>query len=240
MAVRDTGVGGGDGADADRLARLGVSARLNVLTQGLHGRANAVLNIGHGTLRLTDNRLPFRLNGKVNDNNLSLDSAIPVELRGDVTAPYLALLPGALLRLVGGVSDVLDIDTARLPLAGIQLSSAGINGRLQAILQARMGDSGRFTLHLDGKAVNFWPDAGDWRWRLWGDGELKPFGARWRIAGRGAWQDQVLRLNEAQGEMDRFRYGLIDARAPRLRLTTPMEWRRGTDHPALAGALEMT
>lgn len=222
------------------LAGLGVSARLNVLTQGLRGRANAVLNIGPGPLRLTDNHLPFRLNGMVNDNNLSLDAAIPGELRGDVTAPYLALLPGALLRLVGGVSDVLDIDTARLPLAGIQLSSAGVNGRLQAILQARYGDSGRFILYLDGKAVNFWPDAGDWRWRLWGDGQLKPFGARWRIAGRGAWQDHLLRLNEAQGEMDRFRYGLIDARAPRLRLTTPLEWRRGTDHPSLAGALEMT
>ncbi|WP_050747636.1 hypothetical protein [Sodalis glossinidius] len=64
------------------------------------------------------------------------------------------------MRLTGSVSDVLDIDTARLSLAGIRLSSAGVNGRLQAILQARTGDSGRFTLHLDGKAVNFWPDAG--------------------------------------------------------------------------------
>lgn len=224
----------------DGLAGLGISARLNVLTQGLRGRANAVLNIGPGPLRLTDNRLPFRLNGMVNDNALSLDVAIPGELRGDVTAPYLALLPGALLRLVGGVSDMFDIDSARLPLAGVQLSSAGVNGRLQAILQARAGNHGRFTLHLDGKAVNFWPDAGDWRWRLWGNGELRPFGASWRIAGRGAWQELILRLSAAQGEMDRFRYGLIDARAPRLRLTAPLVWRRGGDAPALAGKLEMS
>ncbi|WP_148203498.1 hypothetical protein [Sodalis glossinidius] len=60
------------------------------------------------------------------------------------------------------------------------------------------------------------------------------------IAGRCAWQDQILRLSEAEGEMDRFRYGLIDARAPRLRLTTPLEWRRGAKDPALAGVLEMT
>lgn len=217
----------------DGLGGLGVSARLNVLTQGLRGRANAVLNIGPGPLRLTDNRLPFRLNGRVNDNALSLDAAIPGELRGDVSAPYLALLPGALLRLVGGVSDMFDIDSARLPLAGVQFSSAGVNGRLQAILQARAGNHGRFTLHLDGKAVNFWPDAGDWRWRLWGNGELRPFGASWRIAGRGAWQDHILCLSAAQGEMDRFRYGLIDARAPRLRLTAPLVWRRGDDAPAL-------
>lgn len=222
------------------LSGMILTARLNLLTQGLRGRANAVLTVGPGPLRLVDNQLDFRLTGLVNLDNLSLDAAIPGQLRGSLADPTLALLPGALLRLVGQVSDVLDIHTARLPLAGIQISGRGMNGRLQAILQANAVQSGQFTLHMDGKAEDFWPDSGHWQWRYWGAGQLPAFASHWRLAGRGHWVADQIEIGELSATLDRLNYGLMQVASPRLSLLQPLRWKRNAPAASFAGKLRLS
>ncbi|WP_413722815.1 YdbH family protein [Sodalis sp. RH24] len=223
-----------DGPDA-----LGLTARMNMLTQGLRGKANAVLTVGPGPLRLSDNALDFRFTGTANQGGLSLSASIPGQLRGLLTDPTLALLPGALLRVTGLISEALSINSARLPLAGVQVSSRGLSGRLQAILQANVPDYGHFTLHMDGRALDFLPDKGEWRWRYWGGGNLTPFEARWDIAGRGSWLADQIELTELSSGLDQIHYGLVSVAVPRLALTAPLRWRRGEHNPAFSGALRV-
>ncbi|MFX7853806.1 hypothetical protein ABTK08_19850, partial [Acinetobacter baumannii] len=87
------------------------------------------------------------------------------------------------------------LEEARLPLAGVKVTAAGITGRLQAIINASDSYWGRFKLHLDGKAQDFWPDHGNWQWRYWGNGQLPPLQAAWDVAGSGSWQDSTLILD---------------------------------------------
>ncbi|NDL62359.1 YdbH family protein [Enterobacteriales bacterium SAP-6] len=222
------------------LDRLGVTARMNVLTQGLRGKANAVLTVGPGPLRLADNALDFRFTGVANQGGLSLSASIPGQLRGVITDPTLAMLPGALLRVTGLISEVLNISSARLPLAGVQVSSRGLSGRLQAILLANAPGYGHFTLHMDGRATDFLPDRGQWRWRYWGGGNLAPFEARWDIKGRGSWLANTIELSELSSGLNQLNYGLAGVVAPRLSLTAPLRWRRDERDPAFSGVLVIT
>ncbi|WP_413738826.1 YdbH domain-containing protein [Sodalis sp. RH21] len=218
---------------------LAITARMNMLTQGLRGKANAVLTVGPGPLRLVDNALDFHFTGTANQGDLALYASIPGQLRGLLTDPILAMLPGALLRVVGPVSPLLNINSARLPLAGVQLSARGLSGRLQAILQADATDYGRFTLHMDGRATDFLPDKGQWRWRYWGGGYLAPFSAQWDISGRGSWLAQTIELSELSSGLNRLSYGLVNVVTPRLSLLSPLRWVRDERQPALAGALRL-
>ncbi|TCV99846.1 YdbH family protein [Biostraticola tofi] len=218
---------------------MGISARVNMLSQGLRGKANAVLAVGPGPLSITDNQLDLRLTGRANHDDLSVNIALPARLEGPLTSPRLAMLPGALVRLVGQVSDVLDIDNARLPLAGVKLTSQGIDGRLQAILAAANPQSGRLKLHLDGRASQFLPDKGTWRWRYWGGGELKPINGAWTLDGRGSWIDDTVSLTELNGRLNSLHYGLISARRPALSLKTPFHWRRSAANPSLSGEVRL-
>lgn len=93
--------------------------------------------------------------------------------RGSLADPQLTFAPGALLRSRGRVIDALDIDEIRWPLAGVEVTPRGVDGRLQAILRAHENEMGDFVLHLDGLANDFLPDAGRWRWRYWGQEALR-------------------------------------------------------------------
>ncbi|TCL02523.1 YdbH family protein [Sodalis ligni] len=221
------------------LVGLEISARLNVLTEGLRGKANAVLNLGPGKIGLTDNALDFRLTGLANQGDLSLDASIPGQLRGPLSDPVLVMSPGALLRVVGPLFNVLNITSARLPLAGMQLSSRGLSGRLQAILLADAARMGNLTLHLDGRASNFLPDQGQWRWRYWGNGYLSPFHARWDINGRGSWLEDMIELSEMNSGFDGLEYGLVQVDEPRLKLVTPFRWQRKASQPAFSGGVSL-
>ncbi|WP_213992366.1 YdbH family protein [Sodalis sp. dw_96] len=218
---------------------LEIIARLNVLTEGLRGKANAVLNLGPGKISLTDNALDFRLTGLANQGDLSLDASIPGQLRGPLGDPVLVMSPGALLRVSGPLLNVLNITSARLPLAGMQLSSRGLSGRLQAILLADAAHLGRLALHLDGRATDFLPDQGQWRWRYWGDGYLSPFRARWDINGRGSWLGDMIELSEMNSGFDGLEYGLVHADVPRLKLISPFRWRRKASQPSFSGAVSL-
>ncbi|HEY0208130.1 YdbH family protein [Acerihabitans sp.] len=223
-----------DGPDA-----LGLTARMNMLTQGLRGKANAVLTVGPGPLRLMNNALDFRFTGTANLGGLSISASIPGQMRETLADPTLAMLPGALLRVTGPISQVLSINSARLPLAGVRVSSRGLSGRLQAILQADAPGYGRFTLHMDGRALDFLPDTGEWRWRYWGGGNLTPFGARWDIKGRGSWLADTIELTELSSGLNHISYGLAEVAVPRLTLTAPLRWRRNEHNPAFSGALRI-
>ncbi len=227
------------GPRQDAVNGIDITARMNMLTQGLRGKANAVLSLGPGSLGLTDNALAFHFTGLANMGDLSLDASIPGQLRGPLIDPTLALLPGALLRVVGPVSRALNINSARLPLAGIRVSSQGLNGRLQAILQADATNYGRFNLHMDGRATDFLPDRGQWRWRYWGGGYVAPFLARWDINGRGSWLAQTIELSELSSGFNQLNYGLVKAATPRVSLLAPLRWRRDASQPALSGALRL-
>ncbi|KAA9001980.1 YdbH family protein [Affinibrenneria salicis] len=208
------------------LEQTQIEARLNVLTQGHNGKANAVLTLGPGRASLIDSDLNFRLTGQANQASTSMAASVPGVLRGSLLNPQVALLPGAFVRAWGDVSPTLRLDEARWPLAGIRITPAGVNGRLQAIVRAHDSYWGRFKLHLDGGARDFWPDRGEWRWKYWGSGQLPPLRARWDVAGRGRWQDTLVEVTELSSGFDRLYYGMVTVRAPRLTLRQPLRWQR--------------
>ncbi len=144
-----------------------ISARLNVITDGHNGKGNAVLTLGPGKVGLTDSDLRFQLTGQANLSDFSMTASIPGIVSGTILNPTLVLQSGSLLRLWGNATPEMKLEEARLPLAGVKVTAAGITGRLQAIINASDSYWGRFKLHLDGKAQDFWPDHGNWQWRYW-------------------------------------------------------------------------
>uniref|UniRef100_A0A8R2D872 Uncharacterized protein n=1 Tax=Acyrthosiphon pisum TaxID=7029 RepID=A0A8R2D872_ACYPI len=216
-----------------------VSGRFNLLTQGRGGKGNLVLSVGPGTLSLTDSALPFQLTGESKFADLQLFGSMPGILHGMLTDPQITLKQGALLRLRGRLLSTLEVDEARWPLAGVTLASRGINGRLQAILKAHDPNFGRFTLHLDGRASDFWPDSGRWNWRYWGDGMMQPLNAKWDVKGTGSWQDTLISLDTLNTGFDQLAYGMVQVDKPRLTLTAPVRWQRDVAHPAFNGGFTL-
>ncbi|HBV39437.1 MAG TPA: YdbH family protein [Erwinia sp.] len=221
------------------LSEMEMTGRLNVLTQGRGGKGNVVLSVGPGRLDWTQSQLPFRLTGESKLAQLLFFASIPGTLQGPLLDPVLHLHPGALLRMRGRLLSTLKVDEARWPLSGVTVSSAGIDGRLQAILTAHDAQLGRFRLHLDGRATAFWPDKGRWLWGYWGDGFMAPLAAKWDVKGRGNWQDRQIELNSLSTGFDRIRYGGVTMIAPRLTLAEPVRWRRDETDPAFSGRFRL-
>jgi hypothetical protein len=233
------GVSAGVSNWAEGLDAMQISARLNVITAGHNGKGNAVLTLGPGKLSLVDSDLAFRLTGQANFADFSATASIPGVIGGSALNPTLSLQPGSLLRAWGNVSPEMKLEEMRLPLAGVNVTLAGISGRLQAIIRASDSYWGKVHVHLDGKAQNFWPDSGDWQWRYWGRGRLPPLQANWDVAGSGRWQGPTLVLDRLSSGFDRLQYGLVTVAAPRLSLREPLVWQRGDEAPSLGGALQL-
>ncbi|OSN06903.1 hypothetical protein AU510_06750 [Lonsdalea britannica] len=216
-----------------------LEARVNMLTQGHNGRANAVLTLGPGSLGLSDSNLRIQLAGQANLANLSFSATLPGMLRGALLNPDLVLLPGSLLRAWGQPQSGLTLEDARWPLAGIVVNAQGVSGRLQAIVKANDAYWGRFSLHMDGKAERFWPDNGLWHWRYWGKGQLPPLQGRWDIAGRGRWEDALLEVSTLSSGLNQLRYGAMTVAKPRLTLVKPLRWQRDQTQDAFDGAFRL-
>ncbi|WP_034946535.1 YdbH family protein [Erwinia oleae] len=216
-----------------------IVGRLNVLTQGRGGKGNVVLSLGPGHLDFVNSALPFRITGESKLAQLQFYAGLPGDVQGALSDPHILLKPGALLRMKGRLLSTLEVDEARWPLAGVTLSSAGLSGRLQAILTAHDPRRGRFRLHLDGGARDFWPDKGLWRWRYWGDGAIAPLAATWDISGRGRWEDTVIELTSLSTGFDRIAYGSVNVNSPRLTLTAPLRWQRDQKNPLMTGQFRL-
>ncbi|WP_199635998.1 YdbH family protein [Serratia sp. PAMC26656] len=216
-----------------------ISARLNVITAGHNGKGNAVLTLGPGKVGLIDSDLRFQLTGQANLADFSMTASIPGILSGTILNPTLVLQPGSLLRLWGNATSEMKLEEARLPLAGVKVTAGGITGRLQAIISASDSYWGRFKLHLDGKAQEFWPDHGNWQWRYWGKGQLPPLLAAWDVAGSGSWQDTTIVLDRLSTGFDKLKYGLVTVDAPRLSLGQPLRWQRGEQNPAFNADIQL-
>ncbi|AUH00561.1 YdbH family protein [Prodigiosinella confusarubida] len=216
-----------------------IEARINILTQGHNGKANAVLVLGPGTLGMVDSNLRFQLTGQANLKAVSFSASLPGILRGPVLNPTLSILPGALLRAWGKLKPDMTLEEARWPLAGITVSEAGVSGRLQAIVRVRDAYWGRSRLHFDGVAHDFWPDNGNWQWRYWGRGELLPFQGHWDIAGHGYWKDSLLEVSALSCGLDHIHYGAITVVKPRLTLAQPLRWQRDKTAKSLQMALRL-
>lgn len=216
-----------------------ISGRLNVLTEGDAGKGNAVLTVGPGRLSMENSAMPLQLTGEAKQDDLILYARLPATLSGSLHDPQLLFEPGALLRSRGRIIDALNIDDIRWPLAGVKLTQQGIDGRLQAILRAHENEMGDFVLHLDGQARDFLPDKGLWQWRYWGNGNFTPMNARWDVAGKGEWRDEVIALTDLSTGFDKLQYGSMRVSQPRLVLDNPVRWRRSADNPAFSGALSL-
>ena len=210
-----------------------------MLTQGQAGKGNAVLNFGPGKLSMDNSQLPLQLTGEAKQADLILYARLPAQLSGSLTDPTLAFEPGALLRSKGRVIDSLDIDEIRWPLAGVKVTQRGVDGRLQAILQAHENELGDFVLHMDGLANDFLPDAGRWQWRYWGKGSFTPMNATWDVAGKGEWHDSTITLTDLSTGFDQLQYGTMTVEKPRLILDKPVVWVRDAQHPSFSGALSL-
>lgn len=221
------------------LEQTQIRGRFNLLTAGRGGKGNLVLSVGPGKLSLTDSALPFQLTGESKFADLQLYGTIPGQLHGMLSDPQLSLQPGALLRLRGRLLSTLEVDEARWPLAGVSVASRGINGRLQAILNAHDPSFGRFRLHLDGRASDFWPDSGRWNWRYWGEGVMAPLSARWDVKGTGSWHDTLISLDTLNTGFDQLAYGMVQVDKPRLTLTAPVRWQRDVAQPAFNGGFAL-
>ena len=216
-----------------------ITGRFNLLTQGRGGKGNLVLSVGPGNLSFTDSALPFQLTGESKFANLQLYGSMPGLLHGMLTDPQLSLKQGALLRLRGRLLSTLEVDEARWPLAGVTVASNGIKGRLQAILKAHDPNFGNFTLHLDGRAMDFWPDKGRWNWRYWGDGMMAPLNAKWDVKGTGSWHDSLISLDTLNTGFVQLAYGAVQVDKPRLTLTKPVRWQRDAQQPSFNGGFTL-
>ncbi|ORJ26709.1 YdbH family protein [Rouxiella badensis] len=211
---------------SDNLNQTTLSGRLNVLTQGHNGKANAVLTMGPGRVGLLDSSIAFQLTGQANLAQVSLSASFPATLTGSVLNPEISLHSGALLRAWGKPTATLSLQDARWPLAGVKVSAGGVSGPLQAIIRGQDSYWGNIDLHLNGKSQSFWPDHGQWAFNYWGKGNLPPLSGRWDVAGKGSWNDNQLTLTQLSAGFDRLHYGLVNVDAPRLTLTTPLRWMR--------------
>ncbi|EIC85184.1 YdbH family protein [Serratia sp. M24T3] len=211
---------------SDSFNQTTLSGRLNVLTQGHNGKANAVLTLGPGQVGLLDSNITFQLTGQANLAQISLSASFPGTLTGSILNPLVALHSGALLRAWGKPTPSLNLQDARWPLAGVKLSANGVSGPLQAIVKAKDNYWGSFDLHLNGKSQNFWPDNGNWDFNYWGNGSLPPLDGSWDVTGKGAWHDNQLTLGKLSAGFNHLQYGLVSVDAPRLTLTKPVVWQR--------------
>ncbi|MDR0805345.1 MAG: YdbH family protein [Enterobacteriaceae bacterium] len=214
----------------DDYSAANIEARLNMITQGDAGKGNAVLSIAEGKISRTDSALNMQLTGKVNQDQLSYYVSTPARLTGDMTNPTLRFLTGSLLRAVGEVTPDIYLHEARLPLAGITVTDKGVSGRLQTIINASHRYWGKYKLHLDGQARNFWLDQGHWDWNFWGNGDMPPLKAKWDMSGRGAWNDSLISLQRLSTGFDHLAYGMVHVDKPRLSLSAPLSWDRAADH----------
>ncbi|MFC3395467.1 YdbH family protein [Brenneria rubrifaciens] len=221
------------------LEKTRIDARMNLLTQGHNGKANAVLVLGPGHIGLGNSELRFQLTGQANLSDLSFTASLPGILQGSLLNPELLILPGGLLRAWGSLGPQFRLEEARWPLAGVRISPAGVNGRLQAILKARHSYWGRFNLHLDGQAQDFWPDQGKWQWRYWGSGQLPPLKGEWDVAGRGFWRDSLIEVSRLSSGLNQLGYGLAVVRRPRLTIVEPVRWQRARSATSFQGALQL-
>ncbi|HFZ8993380.1 TPA: YdbH family protein [Citrobacter freundii] len=219
--------------------KMRVSGRLNVLTEGDAGKGNAVLTFGPGKLSMDNSEMPLQVTGEAKQGHLIFYAVLPARLTGSLSDPQLNFAPGALLRSRGRVIDSLNIDEIRWPLAGVKVTQRGVDGRLQAILRAHEQQLGDFVLHMDGQARDFLPDAGQWRWRYWGNGHFTPMNAAWDVAGKGSWLNNTITLTDLSTGFDQLRYGTMKINTPRLVLDKPIVWLRDPVKPAFSGALSL-
>lgn len=201
-------------------------ARLYLLTSGHGGKATLVMNLGPDPISLLNNNIRFQLTGKASLENIAAYITVPGAITDNLLDPIVRLRPGSLVRATGNVSPDITLHEARFPLAGVYITTAGINGPLQAIVNASHRQWGNFKVHLDGKAQQFLPDKGLWEWRFWGDGNLPQFQSTWDVAGRGRWQDATINIDTMSTGLNQFAYGNIRVQAPRFSLTKPLVWRR--------------
>lgn len=203
-----------------------LEARLNMITQGVNGKGNAVLTLNSGYISMTDSRLPFQFTGKVNQDAMSFYASIPGTLNGTILSPTLEMMSNALLRATGSITPDIYLQEARLPLAGIKLTNKGISGRLQTIINASHRYWGKYKLHLDGKSQDFWFDRGHWEWNFWGNGEMPPLKAKWDMTGKGEWNDSLINLQSLSTGFNQISYGPVTIDKPRLTLSSPLNWQR--------------
>ena len=216
-----------------------ISGRLNVVTQGAAGKGNVVLTLGPGKLSMVNSEMPLQLTGEAKHEDLTLYATLFSTLTGPLNDPQLHFGPGSLLRSQGRLIEDLNIDQVRWPLAGVKVSTKGVDGRLQAILQAHENQLGAFELHLDGKATDFLPDAGLWQWRYWGKGQFTPMNANWDVAGTGEWKDNTIVLSTLSTGFNQLQYGTMLVASPRLSLNKPIRWVRDTRKPSFSGELSL-
>ncbi|SFD00076.1 Dicarboxylate transport [Pragia fontium] len=203
-----------------------IEARLNMVTQGSAGKGNAVLTFAPGKVSLTNSDLNFQLTGKVNEQQMSLYISTPGILTGPIVNPTLRMLSGSLLRAVGPVTPDIYLQEARLPLAGIKITDKGVSGRLQTIISASHRYWGKYKLHLDGRAQEFWLDQGHWEWNFWGNGDMPPLKAKWDMSGRGEWNESLINLQSLSTGFNHLVYGQVTVDKPRLTLSSPLNWQR--------------
>lgn len=214
-----------------------LSARINVITAGKIGKANAVLILGPGRIGQNNNQIDFQLNGRANLADTSFTGTLPGRLHEPFENPSVTLKSGAILCAYGNVIPKLKLNEVRWPLAGVRVSMAGVNGRLQAILRANDSYWGQFQLHLDGQAQDFWPDRGNWQWHYWGNGGLSPLQARWDVSGKGHWHDKVIAMDQFTANFDRLNYGPVTVESPKMILSRPLLWRRSAEISHFSGSL---
>jgi len=209
-----------------QLTELQVQGQLNLITHGVKGEANLLLNVGPGKLARQGGALPLQLKGQLNQDKLSFDVSLPAMLSGSFSAPQMVLGAGAWLRASGELLDNFHLLELKVPLAGVRLDRQGVSGPLQMHVRGQDSHWGEGELHLDGLAEQFGWQGGQWHFNYWGKGQLPALAANWDLAGKGYWQDNRLTLDSLSSGFDRLHYQQLNVQSPRLTLTKPLVWQR--------------
>lgn len=221
----------------DGLFPIKTAFRVSLLSQNAKGKGNIVINSPEGKIEASQLYLPFQVHGNVKYDDFILYSAVPLEVSGQFDELKLHFLPSALLRLIGK-ARLLTIDDLRFPLAGVQVNKHGITGRLHAIFRGESPDFKNIELHLDGYAKNFKAGAlhffqtakakkseqDQWNWRLWGNSSFNRLNSKLKVAGRGNWHKNLVKLSEFQGEIDKIQQNGVLIPKTELTLKEPIKF----------------
>ncbi|MGR6981340.1 YdbH family protein [Testudinibacter sp. P27/CKL/0425] len=224
---------------------LKVNFRLSLLSNGEKGKGVIVIQGLNGIIEQNSLHIPLQANGDVKSFDSIFYASLPMQVEGSLHDPVLRFLSGSLLRMNGNTEHI-DIEELRLPLAGVVVGQYGVKGRLQAILRGKTRQFERIDLHLDGRANEFIAGihsifnirsaqnvtglqqaqaiANIWRWNFWGYADIPSLRSVVSLRGRGFWQDNLIKIQLLDGELNKFSLPGVEVDSLKLTLTESVDW----------------
>ena len=236
---------------------LKTDVRVSLFSEGAQGKGNVVIYGSNGEIGQDGIDIPLEAHGnfKYGASIAYIDTVF--KLSGIYAEPVVYFQNPSNLRVTGRGTDLnLNIN---IPLADVQISRYGVEGRLQAQLK---GDTPQFSgleLNLDGQAHEFIAGiksifdirdtknhlknteavvANHWEWTLSGKGMAKAVKAPVSLQGKGYWTNNHIEIQQLEGRLGEVNKAGVNIPTVELKLTDNIRWYY--EEEKIRGMLEAT